>query len=150
MEWQWSKFGELSRSEIYEAMVLRQRVFVVEQNCAYLDADGWDYEAWHLFYWRTCGDKRRLEAYMRVLSPGVKFREPAISRVIVAPEARRQGMGKILLNEGIRRTLSEFGQTVGIRISAQAYLERFYTEAGFKTVSEPYQEDGIPHVEMLF
>jgi ElaA protein len=36
-----------------------------------------------------------------------------------------------------------------IKIAAQRRLERFYLELGFRTVSAPYEEDGIIHVDML-
>ena len=44
--------------------------------------------------------------------------------------------------------MARFGE-VAIRIGAQAHLERFYGEAGFIRASAPYDEDGIPHIEML-
>ncbi len=36
-----------------------------------------------------------------------------------------------------------------LRIGAQAHLENFYSEFGFVKDSEPYDEDGILHIEML-
>jgi ElaA protein len=145
MEWTWRRFGGLALDDLYDALALRSRVFVVEQNCPYLDADGLDRASWHLLG-RGAGGV--LQAYLRVVDPGIKYEEPSIGRVVSAPEARRTGAGRMLLAEGVRRC----GQTwpgEAIRIGAQAYLERFYAGFGFATVGEPYDEDGIPHLQML-
>jgi len=47
--------------------------------------------------------------------------------------------------ESVRAHLGD----VPIRIGAQAYLERFYAELGFRRISDNYDEDGIPHLYML-
>ena len=129
-------------------MALRQRVFAVEQNCAYLDADGLDLDAWHLLGWEENSTKLSLSAYLRVLPAEAKYPEPSIGRVVTAPEARRKGFGKAIMTEAIKKIRDEFGN-ISIRISAQAYLEKFYSELGFSKVSAPYLEDGIPHIQML-
>lgn len=123
-------------------------VFVVEQTCPYLDADGFDQGAWHLRGWTSEGNGDLLGAYVRVLPPGLKYVEPSIGRVVTHQAMRRTGLGKRLMLEAIRRTeLIAPGQP--IRIGAQRYLERFYADLGFRIASEPYDEDGIMHVEML-
>jgi ElaA protein len=81
--WKWKKFNELSTLELYEIMVIRQVVFSVEQNCVYLDADGYDQNAWHLFSWDEGSQK--VTSYLRVLPAGVKYEEPAIGRVVTSP-----------------------------------------------------------------
>jgi ElaA protein len=129
-------------------MILRQRVFVLEQNCAYLDADGVDRRAWHLFAREP--HTGALAAYLRVPHAGIKYPELSIGRVVSSPEARKSGAGRALMAEALKRITAEFGGTTpAIRISAQSYLERFYQSFGFETVSEPYLEDNIPHVEMF-
>jgi ElaA protein len=80
--------------------------------------------------------------------PGEKFLEPSIGRVLTVKSVRGTGLGKKLTSEAISRTIREF-PNASIRISAQKYLEDFYFQFGFNTVSEPYDEDGIPHIEML-
>jgi len=143
--WSWLPFDRLSPRELYEVLALRQRVFVVEQRCAYLDADGRDPQCWHGLGTDADG---ALVATCRIVPPGVAYAEPAIGRVATAPEARRTGLGRRLMLEAIDQTKRLFpGQ--GIRIGAQQYLERFYRSLGFVTVSEPYDEDGIPHLEMF-
>ncbi len=142
--WKWSDFKALSAVEVYEFLKLRQVVFAVEQNCVYLDADGKDLAAWHLLGWR----KNELVAYLRVLPPGLRFPEHAISRVVTAPSVRGQSVGRSLMVKGLEAIQGSFGP-VPIRISAQAYLEKFYRGLGFVVVGEPYLEDKIPHIEML-
>ena len=139
--WHSLYFDELSVHQLYKLMVLRQRVFVVEQNCPYLDADGLDLTSRHL--WAEASDGA-VHAYVRIVPAGAKYDEISIGRVITAPEARGTGLGRELM----RRAIEACGQ-VTIRIGAQAHLEKFYGELGFVRASDVYDEDGIPHIEML-
>lgn len=145
LQWTCLPWNDLDREALYDALTLRQIVFVVEQACAYLDCDGLDRQAWHLLGRLASGE---LVAYARLMAPGVAFDEMAIGRVVTHPWARRTGAGKALMRESIARIEGLFGPGP-IRIGAQRYLERFYGELGFVVASEPYLEDGIPHVEML-
>lgn len=145
MRWQAVPFTDLSVSELYELLALRQLVFVVEQTCPYLDCDGKDHLATHLLGRDESG---KLVAYARLFPPGVSFAEASIGRVVTHPSVRRTGGGRALMREAIARTRGTFGEGP-IRIGAQRYLERFYGELGFEIASAPYDEDGIPHVEML-
>ena len=110
--------------------------------------DGYDQAAWHLLGWRVIDGKRQLAASLRVIAPGVKYTEMSLGRVLSTPAARGTGVGRELLVEGIARA-EQLYPGHRIRIGAQQYLEAFYASFGFKTVSEPYDEDGIMHVEML-
>ena len=149
IHWQWSRFGELRLEELYEAIRLRQLVFIVEQTCPFLDVDGLDPQAWHLLGWMNrSGGNRLLGAYVRIFPPGVVYREASIGRVVTHPDVRRTGAGRALMAEAIRRT-EALAPGAPIRIGAQRYLEAFYSGFGFRTVSEPYIEDGIPHVHMV-
>jgi ElaA protein len=139
LRWHDKPFAALTVSELYAIVTLRERVFIVEQSCAYVDADGADPQCRHL--WAEHG---AIHAYCRIVPAGVKFAESSIGRVITAPEARGTGLGKELM----RRAIAACGPGP-IRIGAQAHLQRFYGELGFVRASEPYDEDGIPHVEML-
>ncbi len=146
--WQWGRLTDLAPSDLYAAMALRGQVFVVEQRCAFLDADGLDARSWHLLAWLRLDDAPALVAYLRVVDPGAKYDEPSIGRIATAPSARRTGLGRLLVAEGVARASALYpGQP--IRIGAQRYLESFYAGFGFRTVSQPYDEDGIAHVEML-
>jgi ElaA protein len=146
--WQWSRMLELSSGETYTMLAARQQVFAVEQHCAFLDADGHDTQAWHLLGWADDGDVRVLAAYLRVLDPGRKFVEPSIGRVLTAMPYRGTGLGRVLMREGLARTTRAWPGRP-IRIAAQQQLESFYASLGFRAVSAPYQEDGIPHVDMV-
>lgn len=148
LAWQCTPFRDLSPDDLYAAMQLRQRVFAVEQKCAYLDADGSDQRADHLFGWTEENAKKRLVAYARVFPPSVKYEEASIGRVCTHPDVRASGTGKALMREAILR-VENAGWGKGIRIAAQMYLERFYQEFGFVRVTEPYTEDDIWHVDML-
>jgi ElaA protein len=140
--WHSRSFSELSNLELYRLLALRQRVFVVEQKCPYLDADGVDPVCRHL--WAQGAADGAVHAYARIVPAGIKFREVSIGRVITAPEARGTGLGRELMQHAI----AECGGAA-IRIGAQAHLEKFYTELGFVRASDEYDEDGIPHIEML-
>ncbi len=140
LTWHDREFAQLTTSELYAIIALRERVFVVEQRCAYLDADGLDQRAMHV--WATSGGA--MVAYLRLLPPGARFSEHSIGRVIVAPEFRGSGLGRELMLRGMALV-----RVAAIRISAQAHLEKFYSDLGFTRVSDVYDEDGISHIEML-
>ncbi len=145
VEWSFKAFADLTPFELYEILQARQAVFIVEQKCPYLDADGLDQFSHHLV--GRDSDKRLL-AYCRLVPPLVKYEEPSIGRVITPASARRKGYGKLLMAEAIRRSRQLYPNWA-IRISAQLYLERFYNAFGFVRCSAPYDEDGIPHIQML-
>jgi ElaA protein len=144
LRWQWCRLGELSAEQLYAVLAARVAIFVVEQNCAYQDLDGLDYDAEHLIAWSGAD----VAGYLRVLAPGTRFADPSIGRIITTQAFRGSGLGREVVAKGIERARLRYpGRPV--RISAQKYLERFYGEFGFATVSEPYLEDDIPHVEMV-
>ena len=143
--WTCKTMEELTVSELHAVLKLRSEVFVVEQNCVYLDPDGKDNGALHLCGWLG---NELLVAYARLLEPGVSYKEASIGRVLTHPSHRKDGYGKILMQKAIDFTRSKYHVSI-IKISAQQYLINFYTNLGFKVASEPYLEDGIPHVEML-
>lgn len=143
--WHWCRFEELGLPGLYEVLALRQQVFVVEQRCAYLDVDGLDPFSWHL-----CGrdPQGRLSAYLRLVDPGRKFAVPSIGRVITTPAVRGTGAGRALMAEGVAgHDRLHPGQAN--RIGAQAHLQAFYRSFGFEPVGEPYDEDGILHIDMV-
>jgi ElaA protein len=144
MNWQWRRFAELGVDDLYDALQLRCRVFILEQG-PYLDPDGVDRQAWHLLGRNGHG---ALMAYLRVVDPGVRYAEPSIGRVITAAEVRGTGLGRELMVEGLAGCARVWpGRSV--RISAQAHLEGFYNGLGFERVGDVYGEDNIPHVQML-
>jgi ElaA protein len=148
IEWQWSRFADLSPAELYEMLALRQQVFVLEQACLYPDLDGLDVDAHHLLGWKTVAGKRELAATLRCLAPGAKYDEMSLGRVATSASARGTGLGRELVAQGIA-CAERLHPGQAIRIGAQAYLEAFYGSFGFRTVSAPYDEDGILHIDML-
>ena len=151
IEWRFAPFAQLTPQQVHDMYRLRAAVFIVEQKCVFQDVDGADPLGWHLLgYMRSLRPSSRegdLVAYCRFLPPGVKFAEPSIGRVITALSVRRTGVGRVLMAEAMERAAKLWpGQK--IRIGAQAHLERFYNEFGFTKSSEPYDEDGILHIEM--
>jgi ElaA protein len=148
ISWRWSRFDRLSRRDLYAALRARSAVFVVEQDCAFLDLDDADQEAWHLLGWSKHDEIETLAAYLRLLAPGSRFTEASIGRVLTTGAFRGTGAGRALMREGVHKS-SEIYSGHGIRIGAQRYLEAFYAGFGFVPASEPYLEDGIEHIEML-
>jgi ElaA protein len=150
--WRFARFEELDAREVHDILQARAAVFIVEQNCVFQDVDGADLASWHLIGRAPPrsgeGGPGAVLAYCRLVPPGVKFPEASIGRVLTTAAGRRMGMGRELMSEALRRAHALWhGQP--IRIGAQQHLERFYGEFGFAACSEPYDEDGIMHVEML-
>jgi ElaA protein len=145
MHWTWTRFEELGVQGLYEILALRCRVFILEQG-PYLDPDGLDAHSWHLQGRDGAGV---LQAYLRVVDPGIKYDEPSIGRVITAPQVRGTGLGRRLMREGLAHCAAQWPQQA-VRISAQARLRGFYIGLGFEPVGDEYLEDQIPHLEMLW
>ncbi|GAA0739021.1 GNAT family N-acetyltransferase [Clostridium oceanicum] len=139
------KFNDLTLEELYSILKARNKVFIEEQNCPYMDLDSLDQNSYHLFL----KEKNEVIAYLRILKKGLSFKEISIGRVLVLKEYRKKGLAyKMVLKaiSFIEKNLNE----KEIRISAQEYIKSFYKGLGFKEVSEVYLEDNIPHIEMLY
>jgi ElaA protein len=144
LTWKVYEFPDLSRELLYQILRVRQEVFILEQNCFYLDADGKDTQAIHI-----CGFlDNKLAGYARILPPGYKFEEVAFGRVLITKDERGKGEGKVLTQKILDVVEDYFGGGA-IRISAQSYLQRFYEGFGFKAVGEEYLDAGVQHIEML-
>jgi ElaA protein len=143
LHWECRQFSELSLDQLYALLQLRAEVFVLEQQCPYQDPDGNDQEALHVL---GLADGQLL-AYTRLLPPGIRYDSCSIGRVVTSKAIRGDGTGQQLMEKSIEYCYKNWGQTP-ITISAQQYLEKFYNGLGFETESEPYQEDGIPHIQM--
>ena len=138
------KFNDLSPLELYEILQLRSEVFVVEQDCVYQDIDGNDQKALHIL--GTIENK--IIAYTRCFRPGDYFKEASIGRVVVKESQRKFKRGNQIMNNSIK-VINDHYKTKIIKISAQCYLNKFYTNLQFKSIGEKYLEDGIPHVTMV-
>jgi len=144
LQWVFKSFAELTVNELYAIMRLRQEVFIVEQNCPYLDADGKDMKSHHLMGYLGLD----LVAYSRLVKPGVSYSEVSIGRVVSSTKHRKRSFGRELMTESIRQIEQLYGP-VAIRIGAQQYLQKFYEGFGFVRLGEPYLEDDIPHIIMV-
>ncbi len=141
--WHVKSFDELSLNQLYQILQIRQKVFVVEQACSYIDADGADKKSLHLWAERN----GEICAYCRLLPAGMKYTEASIGRVLTSSEYRNIGLGKTLMVLAMQVIETRFA-TTSIRISAQDYLISFYENLGFQATSKKYFEDQIPHTEM--
>ncbi len=143
--WKCLPFHELTLDQLYRLLQIRQEVFIVEQDCPYLDSDDKDQPAWHLW----AEKENQILGCTRLLPAGISYPEYAsIGRVLTHSSARGTGIGKELMQRSIQETQKLFpGET--IKISAQSYLKRFYEDLGFKQCTEEYLEDDIPHIGML-
>lgn len=145
LQFDYSHFDELSTKDLYELLRLRQEVFVVEQECPYLDADGSDYDSYHLMGRDESG---RIQAYTRLVPKGISYENYAsIGRVATSKAVRGQGMGRVVMQKSLEAIRSLFPDDP-VKISAQCYLITFYESLGFQVVGEEYLEDDIPHIGM--
>jgi len=126
-------------------MKLRQEIFVLEQNCPYVDADGKDEKSVHVF---GIADKK-IVAYARLVPPGISYKTPSVGRVVVDKNYRGKKYAYVLMEVCVKEIIRRY-KTKAITISAQLYLKKFYTSAGFNAVGEVYPEDNIPHIKMLY
>lgn len=144
MEWKLKWFDEMTTQEVYKILQLRTEVFVVEQQCPYLEVDGKDMECYHLW-----GEENgEIAAYLRILPAGVSYEEVSIGRVLVKKDFRGQQLGRVIMEKAMRIIEDELKETM-IKIQAQSYLREFYGSLGFQAISDEYLDDNIPHIDML-
>ena len=139
----WKTFAELSLDELYAIINLRQKVFIVEQDCPYIDADYADQDAFHLLAYND----KDLIGYLRAFRPGIKYDGSSLGRIVTEINSRGLGIGKEITEEGVNFLSKEYPNHE-IVISAQHRLEHFYVELGFKARGEVYLEDDIDHIQM--
>lgn len=144
INWVCKHFSALTTEELYRVLRLRSEVFVVEQNCVFLDMDNKDLVCDHMMGWR----EDQLLGYSRIVPPGISYVESSIGRIVSSPAARGSGIGQELMIQSIQALYLLHGKR-DIRIGAQYYLKGFYEFFGFVQTGEIYPEDGISHIEML-
>jgi ElaA protein len=139
----WKEFNELSLDDLYAILNLRQKVFVLEQDCPYIDADYSDQDAFHLLGYKD----NDLIAYLRAFKPGIKYEGSSLGRIVTDINSRGLGVGKKIIKEGVKFLKKEYPDNE-IIISAQHRLEDFYIDLGFTSRGEVYLEDDIDHIQM--
>ena len=139
----WKEFNELSLDDLYAILNLRQKVFVLEQDCPYIDADYSDQDAFHLLGYKD----NDLIAYLRAFKPGIKYEGSSLGRIVTEINSRGLGVGKKIIKEGVKFLKKEYPDNE-IIISAQHRLEDFYIDQGFTSRGEVYLEDDIDHIQM--
>lgn len=144
MNWELKTYQELTKDELYDILKLRCNVFVAEQKCTEPDLDDKDQSSLHLF----AKNEGRIIACLRILPAGLSYPEPSIGRFAVDPSYRKNGLGREAMTRALQYMKTEW-HPAAIRISGQAYLQKFYESLGFETVRGPYLEDQIPHYELL-
>ena len=142
MEFIIKHFKELNTTELYEILKTRAEIFVVEQDCPYQDLDDKDQDAIHIF---SYNDKGRVSSCLRVFWKDEKEAVAQIGRVVTLEHGT--GLGGRLLHEGVKLAIEQF-KAKKIYLEAQEYAKGYYAREGFEVVSEPFLEDGIPHVKM--
>ncbi len=144
MELTCKTFNELSLLELYDLLKLRTDIFVVEQECAYPELDDFDKQAHHIIGFLN----NYIVAYARILPKDTVYKQVSIGRIAVHENERKNKLGKQLFDFTVKKTKEIYpGET--LKIQAQTYLEKFYASFGFKTISEPYPDVGVWHVDML-
>lgn len=143
-EWKIKMFSELTTTELYAIIKARINVFVVEQDCPYPDCDDYDQKAIHLW----AENNGEVLAYCRIFGKGIKYPETSIGRVVTTQNARGTGLGKQLIKYALEIIENRL-ETSEVRISAQDYLLKFYSNFGFADTGKKYLEDNIPHTEMF-
>lgn len=143
--WKCEPFHQLTLEQLYQLLKIRQEVFIVEQDCPYLDNDDKDQPAWHLW----AEQDGQIIGCTRLLPAGISYPTySSIGRVLTHSSSRGTGLGKELMHRSIKKTKDLFPNQP-IKISAQSYLKRFYEDLGFRQCTEEYLEDDIPHIGML-
>jgi ElaA protein len=141
----WREWEELSTDELYELLAFRQAIFVVEQASPYPDLDGRDSAARHL----TLRRDSALIGYLRLIAPNID-NDPNVrlGRVAVAETERGNGNARLIVEEALSLAASLYPGH-GIEIGAQTYLEPFYASFGFVRSTSPYDDFGVPHIDMI-
>lgn len=145
MEWITKTFNELTNEELYAILKIRVDIFVVEQECPYPELDNFDQQAIHYFL-KINGE---IAANVRILPSGCKYEDVSIGRVLVAEKFRDRGYAGQMMQRAIDYIVNEWKET-RIKLQGQEYLKNFYSNLGFKRVSDIYLEDDIPHVDMIW
>ncbi len=145
LDWQLKTHDQLSARDVYALLALRSAVFVVEQQCIFQDIDHLDLidGNWHLLAWQG----EQLVGCLRILDPSKHDGDVVIGRVATDASVRDSGIGHQLMTRALEHCAMQW-PGCAVYLSAQSHLAAFYAKHGFAVATEPYLEDGIPHVGM--
>lgn len=143
LNWCWYSMDEMRPVQLYDMLALREAVFVVEQACIYQELDGRDKVAQHLLVTQ----QETVVACLRTLPPNARQIRVRIGRVAVAPNWRKQGLARLMVQNAIDKIRMD-NPSSGIYLDAQTYLQGFYSSLGFQVCGDEFLEDGIPHIAM--
>lgn len=139
-------FYSLTLDQLYRIIQLRQEIFVVEQDCPYLDADDKDQMSYHVM---GIDADNTLQAYTRLVPPDISYTGyTSIGRVITSAAIRGKKQGVPLMQFSIDQC-EKIWPNIPIKISAQTYITKFYNSLGFEQTGDEYLEDDIPHIAMI-
>lgn len=143
LSWQWQQLTSMTALQTFQVLHLRAKIFVLEQQDAYLDPDEFDLHAWHVQAYQM----DQLVSYGRVYLDAEG--RVKIGRIVVAQECRGQGIARQLIRE-ILRFIAQHDtyRTLDLALNAQQHLENFYGQFGFQACSEPYLIGPIMHIDM--
>ena len=102
-----------------------------------------DQRAYHLYLEK---DDLSIAAYLRYYETAAK--NVHLGRVVVQASYRKNKLGRTLMETGLYHIAASFPKDKYVEIEAQYYLLDFYSSIGFKTISDVYDDEGIPHIKM--
>ena len=90
LRWEYKHFNKLTAGDLHALLALRCSVFIIEQNCPYLDPDNKDLNSYHVMGW----EGNNLVAVARIVEPGISYVEVSVGRVATSSAVRGTGTGK--------------------------------------------------------
>ncbi len=129
-----------TKSELAEALALRERVFCGEQGVSFeADQDGRDGEATHI----VAVDDGVVIGTCRLLFRGTVAR---LGRLAVQRERRGESVAVDILSEADRTARRAGSESIALH--AQTYAQALYERAGYEVYGPTFVEEGIEHVAM--
>ncbi|MFL0474383.1 GNAT family N-acetyltransferase [Priestia sp. 179-F W1.4 NHS] len=129
-----------TKEQLEEVFRIRKTVFVEEQGVPLKDEfDEHEETAKHMLIYYN--NEPAASGRFRIVDDYAK-----IERICVLKEFRKYGLGKEVVT-----SLEEAAKKEGLtqsKLHGQVQAEPFYHKLGYKTASDVFMEDGIPHVIM--
>ncbi len=139
-------FEELTNSELYEILKLRQNIFIIEQRIIYPDLDDKDFNSLHMWI-----EENGIQSYLRMI-PLKQEKTLSIGRVLTTLQMRGKGAARRLIKAALDFAKTQYSGW-SIHLHAQEYLKDFYGSLGFVETGSVFyypDEDPVPHVPMEY